>query len=200
MDRNVGSEDTSMPRKPVDRQAATFTMLWPSDYVKAIRKRHREHPEPLHFLWGGHNLQTRFKYYGVRPGDTVYPVFIAKKQLYLVGRMTVTAVSDLKSYLADHPRDASYVYHGCANEALAGTHGTLLHFDLPVPRDMLEGWRFLANRGERSIKRLIDGMVTLALPFQGTYRVTPATATALFHLLLEHEAAKQLVSRRSPAG
>ncbi|MBV8368563.1 MAG: hypothetical protein JO036_06455 [Candidatus Eremiobacteraeota bacterium] len=157
---------------------------------------HRENPEPLRFLWGGHNLQTRFSHFGVRAGDTVYPVMIAQRRPYLVGRMTVASVADLSEYLQDHSRDRAYVYHRCATEALIGAHGSFLHFDLSVPSNVLERWRFSASRGERPIRGLIEGELTIPMTFQGTYRLSEATATDLFDLLLDHEAKKQLQTRR----
>jgi hypothetical protein len=179
-------------------------MMWPAYYAQEMRRLHREHPEPLSFLWGGNNLQTRFSHFGVRPGDTIYPVMISKKRLYLLGRMTVAALADLREYLRAHPRarERMPAYSMCANEALVGTHGSLLHFDLTVPREMLERWRFTGNRGERSIKGLVDGDITLAIPFHGIYKLSPGTARDVFNLLLDHEAAAQLRARRgggSPA-
>ncbi len=153
---------------------------------------HREAPEPLHFLWGGHNLLTRYSHFGVRPGDTVYPILILKRRLYLIGRMTVARVADLKEYLATHKSDRAYVHHQCANEALIGTHGSFVHFDLVVPNEILERWRFRSQRGERPIKGLVNGQLTCPETFHGTYRVTEDTSTELFDLLLEHEARKQL--------
>lgn len=125
---------------------------------------HREQPEALRFLWGGHNLQTRFSHFGVREGDAVYPILI----------------------------DRAYVYHSCANEVLIGTHGSFLHFDLIVARDILERWRYKSKRGERRIKGLVDGDLTCPDTFCGTYRVSDETSTDLFNLLLDHEAQKQL--------
>lgn len=167
-------------------------MLWPADYCRTMQELHRAHSEPLRFLWGGHNLQTRFSHFGVRPGDTIYPVSVGKKRLSLIGRMTVQSVGDLRDYLREHPRDRAMVYHSCATEVLIGTHGSLLHFDLHVPNDVLERWRFVSNRGERPIKDLTNGEILNPMTFQGTYRVTDATARDLFSVLLDHEAGKQL--------
>jgi hypothetical protein len=121
-------------------------------------------------------------------------VTVAKKRLYLIARMTVASVADLHDHLREHPEDRTswLVYHACANEALIGLHGSFLHFDLAVPDEVLQRWRFAGNRGERPIKGLADGMITIAMPFQGTYRLSERTANDLFHLLLDHEARSHL--------
>jgi hypothetical protein len=167
-------------------------MQWSADYCRNVRRMHRENPEPLRFLWGGHNLQTRFSHFGVRKGDTIYPILVLKRRLYLIGRMTVTALVDLEEYLSAHEEDRAYVYHDCAREALLGTHGSYLHFDLVIKREVLERWRYKSLKGERPIKGLIDGALTCPDTFSGTYRLSDETSTDLFNLLLDHEAEKQL--------
>lgn len=167
-------------------------MLWPGDYCRDMKRLHGVRQEPLRFLWGGHNMQTRFSHFGVRPGDTIYPVSVSKKRLYVIARMTVQSVGDLRDYLRENPRDRAMVYHSCAREVLVGTHGSLLHFDVQVPDDVLERWRFANNRGERPIKGLTNGEVTNPMTFQGTYRLTETTARDLFSLLLDREANEQL--------
>jgi hypothetical protein len=137
----------------------------------AFRERHRGHTPQLRVLRGGWNLQTRFSHFGVQPGDTMFVVSVARKRLHLYGRLTVAGVE---------------IDEG--DETVRGVHGSRIHFDLIVPREILDRWRFTSNRGVRPIKFLIEGEITRAISFQGIYRLSSQTAGDLFGLLLDHEA------------
>ena len=155
-----------------DRGPAAFTMLFDA---AAFRERYRGRDPELRVLRGGWNLQTRFSHFGVRSGDTIFAVSVARKRLHLFGRMTVDQLEIEEGY-----------------ETARGILGSRVYFDLTVPREILERWRFSAKRGERSIKFLIDGEIVRAISFQGIYRLTPQTASDLFGLLLDHEVKREL--------
>jgi hypothetical protein len=162
----------SDPMRGSDRGQAAFTMLFDS---KAFQERYRGRDPQLRVLRGGWNLQTRFSHFGVRSGDTIFAVSVAQKRLHLFGRMTVDELEVEEGF-----------------ETARGVHGSRVYFDLTVPREILERWRFSAKRGERSIKFLIDGEITRAISFHGIYRLTSQTSSDLFGLLLDHEAKREL--------
>ncbi len=164
-----------MAKKSVAREPAAFTVLWSATEVAQFKERYPGAPPRCCVLLGGWNRQTRFGRAGVRPGDTVYPVHVAKKRLYLLTRVMVAEIT------AD-----------AATERVRGALGARLDFDLIVPRTVLERWRFAGSRGERPLKFLGDGGLTRSNSLQGVYRLTPQTATELFGLVLDREAQRQL--------
>ena len=149
---------------------ASFTVLWSSDDCESFKARHKPGAR-LRTLFGGWNRASGYRRAGVEVGDSVFPVYVAKRTLYVIGRMIVDTIAE----------DGT-------TETLRGAFGTNVYFDLPVPADVLGRWRFASPRGERQIKFLCDGQLTRSNSFQGIYRLTPATATELLGLLIDREA------------
>jgi hypothetical protein len=104
----------------------------------------------------------------VRRGDAIFPVRVENKGLYLLGRITVSDVSE-----------------DGVTEVVRGVLGSRVQRDLRVPREVLDRWRFANGR---PIKFLVDGEIRRANSFQGVYRLSAQTATDLFGLVFEHEA------------
>ncbi len=156
---------------PHDRDPVAFTVLWSGADYDRFRRRYAAAPQ-TRVLLGGWNRQTRFSRSGVRSGDSVFPVRIAKKRLYVLARLTV----------ADLSTDG-------VTETVDGILGSRIHFDLVVPPAMLHRWQFA---GGRPVKFLVNGEVKRSNSFQGVYRLSASTATDLFGLILEHDAQTHL--------
>jgi hypothetical protein len=161
---------------------AAFTMLWPGDYCRYLQSIGAT-GEPLHLLWGGHNQQTRFSHFKVRPGNYLYPLHLRDKTLYLIGRMKVDHVMTRQCYLEQHPEHVHLIRHDCANEVLAGQEGTPIRFDRAVPADVLERWRFRSGKEERALKYLEEGRLLRTLSLEGIYRLAEQTRQDLDHQL-----------------
>jgi hypothetical protein len=155
-----------------------FTLLWNNDYCRQL-KRIGVEGEPLRFVWGGHNLLTRFSHYKVACGDYIMPVRVFEKNLYLIGLMKVKQSVNRWVYLKDHPADELFIYHDCANEVLVGEEGTPIRFDTIVPQQYLEELRFVSKRGERGIKYVQDGKLMRSVSLEGVYRLSPESVELL---------------------
>jgi hypothetical protein len=166
-----------LAKKSEAREPAAFTVLWSATEVAQLKERYPGAPPRCCVLLGGWNQQTRFGRAGVRPGDTVYPVHVAKKRLYVLTRLVVTDIDD-----------------DGVTERLNGALGARFQFDLAVPAELLERWRFAGGREPRPIKFLVDGEVTRANSFQGVYRLSRQTASDLFGLILDREARDHSIS------
>jgi hypothetical protein len=166
-----------MGKKSEAREPAAFTALWSATDVAHFKERHPDAPPRSSVLLGGWNQQTRFSRAGVRSGDTVYPVHIAKKRLYVLTRLIITDIDD-----------------DGVTERLSGALGARFQFDLAVPPALLERWRFAGGREPRPIKFLVDGGLTRASSFQGVYRLSQQTASDLFGLILDREARDHSIS------
>jgi hypothetical protein len=131
----------------------------------------------LSSLLGGWNRQSQFVRAGVREGDAIYPVHVARKRLYLLARIMVDRIE-----------------HDDVTERVFGMLGSGVSFDLTVPPETLSRWRFASGR---QIKFLVEGDLTRSNSFQGIYQLSPETASELFGLLLDHREASDSPPVRS---
>jgi hypothetical protein len=109
---------------------------------------------------------------GVRAGDTIFPIHVHQKSVYLLGRMMVASV------IQDRVTDR-----------LVGAVGSRMTFDLVVPMEILGRWRFASGR---AVKYIEDGEIRKASSLIGIYRLSKETAQDLFDLLLDHSAIPNL--------
>ena len=80
------------------------------------------------------------------------------------------------SWRQAHP-EYGFLAPTCTNEVALGEDGTPFGLKIAVPADVLEGLRFCSQRGERSVKHLINGCLKSVVSFQGgTYRLSEASA------------------------
>lgn len=157
-------------------------MLWPLYYCRFFATT-QEARKPLRFLWGGHNQQTRFSHFKVQVNDLIYPLCVKNQILYVLGRMKVKALMTRWDYVRLHPEDSYLILHRCANEVLLGEAGTAISFDVAVPKNLLESWRFQSQKRKRALKFLEDGKLRHSVSLQGIYRLSEATARDLADLL-----------------
>jgi hypothetical protein len=159
-----------------------FTMLWPYSFWKECQKA-GEVGKPLRFLWGGHNLQSRFSHFKVEVGDTVIPITVREGRIYVIAAIEVERLMNRDEYLLEHPEDNSLITHGCADEVLVGKNGKPIQFNVTVPSSWLCEWRYESNRGERGLKGIKDGRLENSMSLHGIYRLTSSTAKQLMPLL-----------------
>jgi hypothetical protein len=157
-------------------------MLWPQEYCRFFATT-QEASKPLRFLWGGHNLQTRFSHFKVQVNDLIYPLCVKNKTLYVLARMKVKALMTCWDYVSLHPEDSYLISHSCANEVLVGEAGTTIRFDVAVPQNVLESWRFQSQKRQRGLKFLESGKLKHSISLQGVYRLSEPTAQKLANLL-----------------
>ena len=159
-----------------------FTMLWPNDYCRFLARAGLA-GQGLRFVWGGHNINTRFSHYGVSAGDYMIPIRVYHQRVYVIASMKVKNATTRNEYLASHPLDELLVLHNCANEILEGVEGTPISFDVPVPAQELEHIRFIGRRGERGIKYVQEGKLVRSVSLEGVYRLAPSSAQLLMSLV-----------------
>lgn len=161
---------------------ANFTMLWPQSFWKDYQKQGQA-GKPLRFLWGGHNLPSKFSHFKVKVGDTVMPISVRDGQIYMIAAMEVERLMCRDEYLLEHPEDSALITHKCADEILVGKHGTTIRFDVTVPSNWLCEWQYESNRGVRGLKDLLDGRLKSSLSLHGVYRLTASTVQKLKPLI-----------------
>jgi len=159
-----------------------YTMLWPQRYCHFLSTT-PEAGQPLRFLWGGHNLQTRFSHFKVQQNDFIYPVCVKARIVYLIARMKVKTVMSRHEYIDLHPEDNYLIYHNCATEVLVGCESTAINFTTAIPQQILERCRFQSSKQERGLKYLIDGKLTHSISLQGVYRLSELSAIDFAQLL-----------------
>ena len=157
-------------------------MLWSQRYCRFLSAT-PEVGKPLRFVWGGHNLQTRFSHFKVRAGDFIYPVYVRDQTIYVIARMKVETAMTCSEYANLHPEDSYLILHSCANEVLVGSEGTNIRFDLAAPQEVLERWRFQSKKGERELKFLSNGKLKHSISLQGIYRLSMTSVPDLSLLL-----------------
>lgn len=151
-----------------------FTVLWPNDYCRFLQDKQQAN-SILRFVWGGHNLETRFSHFKVLPGDWIYPLQVLSGVVYVVAGMRVSAVVSREEYSLFHPKDDYLIRHDCATEVLIGEAGMSIRFDRAIPSEMLERWKFQSQRGERTLlKHMQEGKLRAVCGLQGVYRLSPA--------------------------
>jgi hypothetical protein len=141
--------------------------------------------KPLPVLFGGPHLsEPSFRRAGVRVGDTVYPIAVANRKVYVVARMRVREMLLLGQ--EDGPglieqrfpqyRAWKFLAPTCTEEVIVGMEGTAPRADLEVPAEVLERLTFRGQRGERAFKHVKEGELTSSLALQGIYRLATGSA------------------------
>ena len=185
---------------------ASYTLLWSKARCEQV-KAQASAGEPLSILFGGpHQSEPGFRKFGVTAGDFIYPVTVSAGVLYILGRMKVSRLLSIDEYIGEnaetfaghkssfgggatfgnwriaHP-ELSYLAPTCTEEAAVG-EGTPLGMRVPVPADILVGLRYRSQKGERTIKYIVDGFLKSVVSLQGgTYRLSDASAQKFEELL-----------------
>lgn len=162
--------------------SASYTMLWSQDYCRYLA-RVNEVGQPLRFVWGGHNQDTRFSHMQLAQADRIYPLTVVAKQLYVVARMDVEQFVTREGFARLYPERVHLILNPCADEIVLGEDGTPIRFDVGVPSAILESIRFTAQRGIRPIRYVVDGKLERTISIQGVYRLTAESAAAFDQLL-----------------
>jgi hypothetical protein len=177
-----------------------YTVLWTKDRCQLLKKEGQVGAR-LKVLFGGpHQSHPRFSRFGVKPGDYIYPVHVTDGVLYILGRMRVKRLLPLEDYIAANPRlfagcedagypggplenwlnahpELRYLVWSCTDEVAVGQGGTPIRFDVALSPAELEGLRFRSQRGERGLKYVEGGRLTMVLGLDGgVYRLSPESA------------------------
>ena len=89
----------------------SYTTLWSQDRCQLI-KRYRQERTRLELLFGGpHTSEPSFRRYRVKAGDYIYPVYVAKGILYVIGRMQIAHLLTLPENIDQYP----HIFRGMAN-------------------------------------------------------------------------------------
>jgi hypothetical protein len=162
--------------------ADAYTVFWTMDrWLAAVAVGHR----PLPVLFGGpHRSEPSFRRAGVRVGDTIYPIAVSNRRVYVVARMRVREMLLLGQ--EDGPtlidqrfpqfRAWKFLAPTCTEEVIIGMEGTAPRADLELTAAMLERLTFRSQRGERPLKQVKDGELTSTLALQGIYRLSATSA------------------------
>ena len=169
--------------------ADSYTVLWTMDrWLGAVAVGHK----PLPVLFGGpHMSDTSFRRAGVRVGDTIYPIAVSNRKVYVVARMRVREMLLLGQ--EDGPalieqrfpqyRAWKFLAPRGIEEVVIGIEGTPPRADLELPAEMLDRLTFRSQRGERPFKQVKDGELTNTLALQRIYRLAPSSAADLADLV-----------------
>jgi hypothetical protein len=176
-----------------------YTTYWSRSMVEAARRLGQENAR-LHVLFGGpHTSLPSFRRAGVRPGDLVYPVHVARGSLYVLGCLRVEATMSLEAYIAANPElfggreggwpmatlenyltrhpELAWLAPTCVDEVVLG-EGTPIRMGVQVDPDVVSRLRYRSRRGERPLKHVVDGRITHVIGLQGVYRLAPGSAAA----------------------
>jgi hypothetical protein len=143
--------------------------------------------EPLAVLFGGpHTSQPSFGRATVQPGDLLYPIGVCGQVLYVFGRMRVREIVPvdgdrrlLEEYFARYTR-WRFLARTCTTEVVIGCEGTGVHFDRPVPGEILKRLTYQPRRGPRLVRHVSqDGRLLHAVSVQGIYRLAESSAADL---------------------
>lgn len=188
--------------------ANSYTVLWSKERCQQIVK-FSQVGRPLTVLFGGpHQSEPRFRRFGVRTGDFLYPVSVSGGVLFLLGRMKVRQLLTIDEYVAahaatfagfespwgaeatfanwlqDHP-EQRFLAPTCTEEVALGDQGTPLRLDVAVPADVLERLRFCSTSGERGLKHITGGRLKSVVSLQGgAYRLNEASAKEIEAMLI----------------
>ena len=175
-----------------------YTMYWTRQRCDALRRLGWAGRLLETLYGGGHLSEPSFLRAGVRSGDAVYPIAVRAGVLYLLGRTRVRRILAFEDFVKQHPPpvfseslafDEDYRAANLAMIALAGTctseaveceDSTPLHFDLPVPPDVLARLHFCSQRRERDLSQhLRNGRLVQSLGVRGIYRLSESSAREL---------------------
>jgi hypothetical protein len=169
--------------------ADAYTVFWTMDrWLGAVAAGNK----PLPVLFGGPHLSdSSFRRAGVRVGDTIYPIAVSNRKVYVVARMRVREMLLLGQ--EDGPalieqrfpqyRAWKFLAPACIEEVIIGIEGTTPRSDLELPAEMLDRLTFRSQRGERHFKQVKDGELTNTLALQRIYRLAPGSAADLADLV-----------------
>lgn len=184
----------------------SYTVLWTDDRRRWLKNNGVTGRSLRVLFGGGHQSAPSFTRFGVKPGDSIYPVWVHGGVLHLVARLRVREIIPVADYLlhhldcpdvdptrhlhevqADlirqHPELEHRIPWGCVSEAALG-EGTPIRFDLAVPPGLLERLRFRSQRGERGLKYVEDGRLKRSVGLQGgVYRLVPESAVGFERLV-----------------
>jgi hypothetical protein len=178
----------------------SYTVLWSNDRIQQIIK-HQQEGARLEVLFGGpHSSEPSFRHYGVREGDSIYPVRVYQGVLYVIGRMQVKRIISLEEYIDQYPDTFAHCERGrypmetlgnyltlhpekrylaptCTEEVAIGEEGTRLRLDVAIPPDLLERLRFRSQKGERGLRHIENGRLRKVISLQGgVYRLAESSA------------------------
>jgi hypothetical protein len=169
--------------------ADAYTVFWTMDrWLGAVAVG----PKPLPVLFGGPHLsESSFRKAGVRVGDTIYPIAVSNRKVYVVARMRVREMLLLGQ--EDGPtlieqrfpqyRAWKFLAPAAVEEVVIGIEGTPPRADLEMPGEVLDRLTFRSQRGERPLRQVKDGELTSTLALQRIYRLAPSSAADLAALV-----------------
>jgi hypothetical protein len=179
-------------RQPVGKGGEVvdaYTVFWTMDrWLGAVAVGHK----PLPVLFGGPHLsEPSFRRAGVKVGDTIYPIAVSNRKVYVVARMRVREMLLLGQEdgpsLIDHRfpqyRAWKFLAPTCTEEVVIGMDGSAPRADLELPGPVLDRLTFRSQRGERPLKQVKDGELTSSLALQGIYRLAASSAADLAELI-----------------
>jgi hypothetical protein len=169
--------------------AEAYTVFWSFDrWRAAVATGHR----PLPVLFGGPHLsEPSFRRAGVEVGDTIFPIAVSQKEVFVVARMRVREMlllghSDGLSLVEQRfpeYRAWRFLAPTCTDEVVIGMDGSVPRADVSVPPEVLSRLTFRSKRGERPLRHVKDGVLTSSIGLQGIYRLAGESAARLSDLL-----------------
>ena len=202
----------------------SYTTLWSAHRWQLVT-RYNQVGARLEVLFGGpHISHPRFRRYGVKPGDYVYPIMAHKGALFVLGRMRVKEILSLEDYVEQYPDvlattprymtpfitfdkyldrypEKRYLAPTCTDEVVVGEEGTPIRHDVRVPPGLLDRLRYRSQRRERAIKHVVDGRLKSVISLHGIYRLSEESAREIEALLMSKIASSDgEESARRPVG
>jgi len=167
----------------------SYTVFWTVErWHSALAAGHK----PLPVLFGGPHLsEPSFRRAGVKVGDTIYPVAVSNRQVYVVASMRVREMVLLGQEdgptLIEHRfpeyRAWRFLAPTCTDEVIVGAEGTVPRADLALSGEQLGRLTFRSQRRERTLRHVRDGELTSSIGLQGIYRLAAASALELAELI-----------------
>jgi hypothetical protein len=184
--------------------SAAFTTLWTGDQCQRLVTSGLVGEHVALTFGGPHQSAPRFSRAGVKPGDSVFPVRVAKGRLHVLARLRVRAIHSAEVFVALFPGrfesidpaapavvrlqqwieanpTVAALCPGEADEVVVADDGMPITLDAVVSADRVAELRWQSERRpERPIKHLdADGRITSTISLQGIYRLTPPSASIL---------------------
>ncbi|MER7111338.1 hypothetical protein [Streptomyces sp. NPDC000229] len=165
-----------------------FTVLWTHDTCRALRRAGRVGRRPPVAFSGVHSSLPAWS--GARSGDEVYALHVNQCVVYVVSRMRMidmerrdccgTAPATWQDPAFPGHRDWSMLGADGCGAAAVHVDATPVRFDMPIPKDLLQGLAWRNSRGRtRSLKHVVDGRLERSIGLQGFYRLTSESADEL---------------------
>jgi hypothetical protein len=166
-----------------------YTVYWPQERWR----RAAAISQNLTVLFGGpHTSLPSFRRATVQPGDQLYPIGVNRHVLYVFGRMRVREIDligddqqRLDQYFARYV-GWKFLAPTCTSEVVIGAEGTRIHFDRPVPGEVLKRLVYRPRRGPRPVRHVsADGRLMNGVSVQGIYRLSQASEADLEAVLTD---------------